>query len=193
MTKDQKLKAAWKVTVFGGSQPTPGTYPYEQACQLGKRLAELGCQVITGGYIGTMEAVSKGANEVGGYVIGITCDEIERWRPVGPNPFLNQEIRVPTLRQRLYTLIDMCDIALALPGGIGTLAEISAMWTQLDINAISPKPLILIGDEWRNVIRCFHLYMEAYISSRQLDWIQYAPTVENAIEHITHLFSSSSK
>lgn len=193
MTKDQKRKAAWKVTVFGGSQPTPGTNPYEQAFQLGKRLAELGCQVISGGYMGTMEAVSKGANEAGGYVIGITCDEIEKWRPVGPNPFLHQEIRVPTLRQRLYTLIDMCDIALALPGGIGTLAEISAMWTQLDINAIPPKPLILIGDEWRNVIHGFQLSMEAYISNRQLDWIQFAPTIENTIERITHLIPFTSK
>jgi hypothetical protein len=103
-----------RVTVFGGSNP--GERDYEQALQLGRLLGLAGCTVLTGGYIGTMEAVSRGAAEGGGHVVGVTCDEIEAWRPVRPNPWVQEEMRYPTLRQRLFALIENCDAAIALPG-----------------------------------------------------------------------------
>ena len=61
------------VTIFGGSEPHAGEPAYEEARRLGELLAAAGFTVLTGGYIGTMEAVSRGANETGGHVIGITC------------------------------------------------------------------------------------------------------------------------
>ncbi len=129
-----------RITVFGGSQPKPGDPVYQQALHLGELIASSGYIVLTGGYIGTMEAVSRGAAEAGGHVIGVTCDEIEAWRPVRPNPWLTEEMRFPTLRQRLFALVDNCDGALALPGGVGTLAEISLMWNQLsDCNHSTPS------------------------------------------------------
>ncbi len=131
-----------RVTVFGGSHPKPGDPAYEQALILGKLLGSAGYTVLTGGYMGTMEAVSRGAAESGGHVIGVTCDEIESWRPVEPNPWVMDQIRYPTLRKRLYALIEECDAAIALPGGIGTLAEIATMWSQMQVFATSPRPLI---------------------------------------------------
>jgi uncharacterized protein (TIGR00725 family) len=62
-----------KISVFGGSQPEEGSLAYQEAYQLGKLLAEAGHIVLTGGYIGTMEAVSRGASEADGHVIGVTC------------------------------------------------------------------------------------------------------------------------
>jgi len=137
-----------KVTVFGGSSPKEGDLAYANALTLGKMLAQRGCTVITGGYIGTMEAVSKGARLAGGEVIGITCDEIESWRPVSPNEYLTQENRYKTLKERLYALIETPDILIALPGGIGTLAEISLSWSQLQIQAIPSKPLRPFLPNW---------------------------------------------
>ena len=72
------------VTVFGGASPTEPDY--NAALRLGKLLGQAGCSVLTGGYIGTMEAVSRGAAESGGHVIGVTCEEIEAWRKVSPQP-----------------------------------------------------------------------------------------------------------
>ncbi len=66
-----------RVSVFGGSQPKEGDAAYTEAQELGRLLAERGHTVLTGGYIGTMEAVSRGANEAGGHVIGVTCEDIE--------------------------------------------------------------------------------------------------------------------
>ena len=70
------------ITVFGGAQPKEGSEAYEEARELGKLLAERGHAVLTGGYMGTMEAVSRGAHEVGGHVIGVTCIDYRRmaWR-----------------------------------------------------------------------------------------------------------------
>jgi uncharacterized protein (TIGR00730 family) len=146
---------AKKITVFGGSTPKAGEPAYEFAVRLGCLLAEHGYTVLTGGYIGTMEAVSRGANEAGGHVIGVTCAEIETWRPIKANPWVIEEIRFPTLRQRLYGLIDLCDGAVALPGGIGTLAEIAVLWSQLQTGASHSRPFVLVGKGWRNTMEEF--------------------------------------
>lgn len=66
------------VTVFGGSSPKPGEEPYLEAETLGRLLAQAGLLVATGGYAGAMQAVSKGAAEAAGGVIGVTCEQIER-------------------------------------------------------------------------------------------------------------------
>ena len=117
-----------RVSVFGGTHTRPGDKDYDEAVRLGRLLGERGCTVITGGYIGVMEAVSRGAAEAGAHVIGVTCDEIERFRPGKPNAWVKEEQRFPDLVQRLNALIEGCDAAIALPGGVGTLAEIMTTW-----------------------------------------------------------------
>lgn len=168
------------VTIFGGSQPRPGDLAYQQATRLGRLLGEHGYSVLTGGYIGTMEAISRGASEAGAYVIGVTCDEIERWRPVGPNRWVEEEIRYPTLRQRVYTLIDKCDAAMVLPGGIGTLAEVAIMWSQLQTNVISPRPIILIGNEWQYVFSTLLDHLGDYIPETDQGYLTFVEDVESA-------------
>jgi hypothetical protein len=167
------------VTVFGGSRPNERDY--QQALRLGQLLGQAGYTVLTGGYIGTMEAVSRGAAERGGHVIGVTCDEIERWRPVAPNPWVMEERRCPTLRQRLYALIDGCDAAVALPGGPGTLTEIMLTWNQLIIGSIPSRPLILIGKGWRQTITRFYQALGEYTPEAQRNWVSFAPDVETAV------------
>ena len=117
------------ITVFGGSHPKIGSPAYAEAYELGKLLAQAGHAVLTGGYIGTMEAVSCGAAEAGGHVIGVTCDEIEKWRGVKANAWVREERHFQTLEQRLIELVHACDAAIALPGGPGTLTEIASPGT----------------------------------------------------------------
>ncbi|OGO36353.1 MAG: hypothetical protein A2W35_03335 [Chloroflexi bacterium RBG_16_57_11] len=171
------------VTVFGGSRPDD--QGYAQALELGKLLGEAGFAVLTGGYIGTMEAVSRGAAEAGGQVIGVTCDEIEAWRPTSPNPWVMEERRYPTLRQRISALIDGGQAAIALPGGPGTLTEIMEMWNLLLIEVISPRPLILVGDGWRATIEQFFRSFDSYIPEEQRRWIIFADSVQQAVEMLT--------
>ena len=177
----------YRVTVFGGSKPIPGETAYNEAFQLGALLGAEGYTVLTGGYIGTMEAVSRGAAESGGYVVGVTCDEIESWRPVAPNPWVQEEMRFPTLRQRLYALIDQCDAALALPGGVGTLAELSIMWSQLQTRSTSARPFILIGQGWKATIHAFFDELDDYVALKDREWIHFSPNANDAFNLLQSL------
>jgi uncharacterized protein (TIGR00730 family) len=176
-----------KVSVFGGSQPQKGDSAYAEAYLLGKMLAEAGHTVMTGGYIGTMEAVSHGASKAGGHVIGVTCDEIENWRPVRPNEWVQEEWRRSTLMERLQALVQECDAAMALPGGLGTLTEISLTWNLMIVGAMHRRPLVLIGDGWQTVIDQVLRSFEIYIPDIQQELVQFSPDVKSAIRFLDHI------
>ena len=164
-----------RISVFGGANPQPGSAPYQDAYELGKLLGGAGLTVLTGGYIGTMEATSRGANEAGGHVIGVTCDEIEAFRPVGPNPWVMEEWRRETLRERLAALIENCDAAVALPGGVGTLLEICLAWNEIAIHALKPKPVILMGSGWQTVMETFFRELGDYVAIESREYLAFAP------------------
>lgn len=170
-----------KISVFGGSSPGEGSPAYEQAYQLGKLLGDQKFVVMTGGYMGTMEAVSRGASETGGHVIGVTSEAIEAYRPTSPNQWVDEEWRFKGFKERLNALVEECDAAFALPGGIGTLLEIVLTWNQMLINSIQPKPLILIGEPWQNVIHTFFDQLGDYVSERNREFISFAPDPQSAI------------
>jgi len=170
-----------RITIFGGASPKPDTSEYLEAYQLGKLLGQSGYTILTGGYIGTMEAVSKGANEAGTHVIGVTCEAIEKWRPIKANPWVQEEIKCQTLQERLYVLIDRCDAAIALPGGIGTLAEIAMLWNHMVINVIHKKKLILLGEGWQSVFQSLLSYQGMYISKTDQTMISFAPSIDSIL------------
>ncbi len=152
------------ITIFGGASPKPGEPAYEDARELGYTLGKAGHTILTGGYIGTMEAASRGAAEAGAHVIGSTCDEIEVWRGTRANPWVKEEWHFATLQERLYALVNNCDAAIALPGGVGTLTEICALWNQLIINTTpNHRPLILVGSGWRRIINELFAEQDTYI------------------------------
>jgi uncharacterized protein (TIGR00725 family) len=171
------------ITVFGGSQPQSGSPAYVEAYELGKLLAEAGHTVLTGGYIGTMEAVSRGANEAGGHVVGVTCADIEAWRPqVKANAWVKEERRFATLQERLNELVLACDAAIALPGGPGTLTEIALTWNLMIVDSIPAKPLILIGTGWKSVFDRFFDEFNTYLPVNQRELVSFAPDIQTAIE-----------
>jgi len=169
------------VSVFGGSQPQPASPAYEEAYELGKLLAQAGHTVLTGGYIGTMEAVSRGAAEAGGHVIGVTCADIEAWRAVKPNAWVQEERRFATMQERLTELVLACDAAIALPGGPGTLTEIALTWNLMIVRSMPPKPLILTGPGWKSVLSTLFNSFEVYIPQNQRDLLQFAPDIKAAV------------
>lgn len=105
-----------KVAVFGSANASEGDDLYELSYQLGKLLAEAGHTVMTGGYCGTMEAASRGAAEADGHTIGVTSEEIEAFRPGGPNAWVREVIPSVTLGDRIAILTRQADAFIALPG-----------------------------------------------------------------------------
>jgi hypothetical protein len=172
------------ITIFGGSQPKDGTPAYEEARELGSLLAQRGHVVLTGGYMGTMEAASRGAHEAGGHVIGVTCTDIEDWRKSKPNQWVKEEIRKKSLFDRLHGLIQGCDAAIALPGGPGTLTEISLMWNLMIIESLPKRPLILIGQSWDYLFDNFFTEFESYMSPSHRELLYFVENVKEAVEQL---------
>lgn len=145
------------ITVFGSSRTPPGTPAWQQAYELGRDLAQAGWAIANGGYGGAMEAVSRGAREAGGYVIGVTCAAFD---PLSPNPWLSEERRQPSLFARLTEIITLGDAYVALPGGIGTLSEVTLVWSLFQAGSLSPRPLILVGSPWAGLVEAFARHTE---------------------------------
>lgn len=171
------------ISVFGSASPQPGSAAYEDARQLGRLLAEAGFAVATGGYMGTMAAVSQGASEAGGHVIGVSADQIEAYRPIGPNQWVAEEVRYPTLRERLFHLVDRNDGMMALPGGIGTLSEVALAWSWLQVGELSPRPLVLLGPHWRQTIQSYAA--DSRVALRDMDLLHFAASAETGVAHLS--------
>jgi uncharacterized protein (TIGR00730 family) len=176
-----------KITVFGGSQAQAGSIAYAEAEALGASLAQLGHTVLTGGYSGTMEAVSRGASFAGGHVIGVTCAELERSHNTRTNAWVAEEWKKETLIERLRALIESCDAALALPGGPGTLTEIALTWNLMIVGGIEIKPLVLIGPGWRVVFDEFVSSLGEYIPQSQRDLVAFSPDGPSVIRFLNDL------
>lgn len=170
------------ISVFGSAAPVAGSEAYELARVVGRRLAEAGFAVATGGYSGTMTAVSQGASQAGGHVIGVTSAQIERFRPLGANQWVAEEIKYESLRDRLLHLVLRNDGMIVLPGGIGTLSEMTLAWSFLQTGEVEARPLVLLGEMWRAGIQGF--YRPEYVKQQYMDLLYFAETPETAVAHI---------
>jgi len=164
------------IAVFGGRHPVEGDREYAAAVRLGTLLAQAGLTVMSGGYSGVMEAVSRGAIGAGGTTLGVTMDI---FGSLAPNPYLTREMRTRNFFERLDVLISSASAFLVLRGGMGTLTEISLIWNMLQTRTMPPKPVILIGDFWRPLLQSVAHHL--VISPSELDLFQYAADVDQAV------------
>ena len=132
------------ITIFGGSKCGPDSPEYIEAKDLGRRLAEAGFTICTGGYLGVMEAASRGAREAGGRVYGIVMNQFRH----EPNRYLTDKVATDHFYDRLQNLITRSVGFVALRGGMGTVTEISLVWNKLVTHVLEPRPLGLLGDAW---------------------------------------------
>ena len=172
------------VSVFGGSAPRLETAPYAEARALGAALAQAGWTVATGGYSGVMEAASRGAHEAGGHVIGVTCSLIEEWKGLRANEWVKEEKRFASLRERLGHLVEFCDAAVALPGGVGTLSEVALTWSLMQTGEIARKPLILLGQVWHDTVNVFLRESEMYLRPGDAALVYLATDIEDVLQRL---------
>src|SRR6478736_2606633 len=143
------------VTIFGGSKCVEQDAEYGQARRAGTLLAEAGFTICTGGYLGVMEAASRGAREAGGRVYGITMNQFKH----EPNRYLTDKVATDHFYDRLQNLITRSVGFVALRGGMGTVTEISLVWNKLATGVLEPRPLVLVGDAWKNVVAAWQKYL----------------------------------
>jgi hypothetical protein len=179
---------ASKLVVVFGSSRTQTPKHLEAAEALGRALARAGYAVGSGGYSAIMDAVSQGAYEAGGHVIAYPTDEfgdgMTRW---------HHEARLtPNLHTRLEAMLSQGDAFIAMWGGIGTLAEVTLTWNIAQVREMQgdpQKPLILLGDHWPAIIRCFDANTE--IGDRVLRYPKIVAEVEEAIVTLNQAFTSN--
>jgi len=178
------MKNTIKIAVFGSSQPLPGTEYYEEARLLGHALADAGWTVVTGGYHGVMEAASRGAKEAGGSTIGVTTAFFDA-KKITANPFVDEDIKVPTYADRLLKLIEISDSYVILRGGSGTLGEFFFSWELEKKKSIPPRPIVLFGGQWKKIIDFLteELHDELSFSSH-LHLLEYTSSPQEAVEII---------
>ena len=170
-----------KVAVFGSANAHEGEDLYSLAYQLGKLLAEDGHIVMTGGYCGTMEATSRGAEEAGGHTVGVTSEEIEAFRPGGPNAWVREVIPSVTLGDRIAILTRQADAFIALPGGVGTLVEVAMSYNLIAIGAIRVRHLIVIGEGWKQTFEAFFNGQGASVNASTRAILKFAADAESAV------------
>lgn len=166
------------VTIFGGSKCSENSPEYLQAKELGERLAEAGFTICTGGYLGVMEAASRGAREKGGRVFGIVMNQFKG----EPNRYLTDKVASDHFYDRLQNLITRSVGFVALRGGMGTVTEISLVWNKLQTRVLDKRPLVLLGDCWKEVVKAWQENLA--VSDADVSLLDFAANAEEASQII---------
>ena len=138
----------YRVTIFGSARAKPGTIAYEETKRVSKALAALGCDIITGGGPGLMQAANEGVELAGGdghQSLGIRVD-LPFEQEV--NPFVEMAFEHRTFFTRLHHFVLASDAFIVAPGGIGTVLETTMIWQLLQVKHLDQTPLILVGKMW---------------------------------------------
>jgi uncharacterized protein (TIGR00730 family) len=143
----------YRVTIFGSARARPGSYVYDEVKRVATALAEMGCDIITGGGPGLMQAANEGA---------AAANAPERNRSVGirvdlpfeqeVNPFVEQAFEHKTFFTRLHHFVLVSDAFVVTPGGIGTVLELMMIWQLLQVKHVHDTPLILVGKMWAELV-----------------------------------------
>lgn len=134
-----------------------------------------------------MEVVARGAKEAGGRTIGITSEAFSS----RTNSFIDQEISVVTHIDRLMKLISIADGYIVLQGGTGTMLEFVTVWEYFNKNLMKSKPIIFLGEYWKEVIASIQRALQKEKQMYNQDWFMIVSEPKEAVEHITQYFSSN--
>lgn len=166
------------VTIFGGSRCDERCEEYGQARRVGQLLAEAGFTICTGGYLGVMEAASRGAHERRGRVLGIVMNQFR----AEPNRYLTDKVATAHFYERLQALITRSVGFIALRGGMGTVTELSLVWNKLQTRVIEPRPIVLLGDCWPPVVEAWRTHL--VVTDADVALLDFARTPEDAVQII---------
>src|SRR5262245_14277008 len=141
----------YRVTIFGSARATPGSAAYEETKRVAAALATMGCDIITGGGPGLMQAANEGAASAPDHVqsVGIRVDlPFEQ----NVNAFVSKTFEHRTFFTRLHQFVLTSDAYIVAPGGIGTVLETMMIWQLLQVRHLSNTPLILVGRIWPGLV-----------------------------------------
>ncbi|MBT9315902.1 LOG family protein [Leptothoe spongobia] len=146
-------RARYRVTIFGSARMEPDSDLYEVVKQLAGELTLMGCDIVTGGGPGLMQAANEGS---------VLADPDDQVKSIGirvdlkqeqePNPFVEEAYCHRTFFSRLHHFVLMSDAFIVMPGGIGTTLEALMIWQLLQVRKLDQTPFILVGTMWQGLM-----------------------------------------
>src|SRR5215468_5912022 len=139
----------YHVTIFGSARLQPGSFGYEETKRAAAALADMDCEIITGGGPGLMQAANEGASSRHAHSVGI---RVELPFEQDVNAFVTEAFEHRTFFTRLHQFVLASDAFIVAPGGIGTVLETLMIWQLLQVRHLQDTPLILVGAMWPGLI-----------------------------------------
>jgi len=176
----------YRVTIFGSARLTPEHPIYSDVRQLAAELAAIGCDIVTGGGPGLMQAANEGES------IGDTQHKTRSYGlridlafEQATNPYVEHMYQHGTFFSRLHHFVHMSSAYVVVPGGIGTTLELMLVWQLLQVRKLHGTPLILVGSMWRGLVEWAQEKMTGthppLADQKDVDIPQFVETIDQAI------------
>ena len=178
----------FRVSIFGSARIEKTKPLYRDAQDLGQRLAEAGCDIVTGGGGGLMQAVDLGASRgavqhpaVGNLAVRLVTDDEDA-------PFVERVYRHRTFFSRLHHFVRLSSAFIVLPGGIGSTLEAMMVWQLLQAKHLPPTPFLLYGSHWGGLLRWIEdeALAQGYLEKEDTRLPILVESVDEAVEIILH-------
>jgi len=172
------------ITIYGSARVKPGDKQYAETEEIALRLGKMGFSIITGGGPGTMEAANKGALEAGAKSIGVN---IELPHEQGPNAYTTMTLTFSHFFVRKVMLVKYATAFIIMPGGLGTMDELTEVLTLIQTHKIKPFPVILFSsDYWNGFLEWLRTCTLAHgcISEEDLNLLRICDDTDEVIETV---------
>ncbi len=170
------------VSIYGSARITADDKLYAQTEEITRRLGELGFSIITGGGPGLMEAANKGALEAGAVSIGLNIELAEQQ---ASNAYTTKSITFSHFFARKVMLVKYTTAFIIMPGGLGTLDELTEILTLMQTHKIKPFPVVLFNREyWRGFLAWLRsaVLAKGLISEEDLNLLRVCDDPDTVIE-----------
>lgn len=172
------------VTIYGSARLKPDDELFARTEEIARRLGEMGFSIISGGGPGVMEAANKGALEVGVASIGLN---IELPEEQAPNPYTTKSITFHHFFVRKVMLVKYATAFVMMPGGLGTLDELSEVLTLMQTEKIEPFPVLLVCSEyWKGFLDWLRntTLARGFVSEKDFDLLRVCDTPDEVVNTV---------
>jgi len=172
------------VTIYGSARSREGDELYAQTEEIARRLGEIGFTIITGGGPGVMEAANKGALEAGAVSIGLN---IELPEEQSSNPYATKSLTFKHFFARKIMLVKYATAFVIMPGGLGTLDELTEVVTLMQTHKIKPFPVILFDSGfWKGFLGWLRssVLADGFISEEDFDLLRVCDDPQTVVDLI---------
>ncbi|NPA11954.1 MAG: TIGR00730 family Rossman fold protein [Epsilonproteobacteria bacterium] len=167
------------VSIFGSAREKEDGFYYKKATQISQKLSDKGYAIITGGGPGIMEAANRGAKISVGLNIELPHEQTT-------NPFVKTALKFRYFFTRKVTFLKYSVATVMMPGGFGTLDELSEVLVLIQTNRMTRIPVVFFGSEFYAPLIDFYKTMlkHKYIDKEDLDLFIVTDDVDEAVEYI---------